>query len=209
MLLGTPGTLPISCKEIFTYFYFKDILYYILMNVLPVLFGVYTSTLFTGLHINLLMAAVTFTSAFLLGISLMFVLSAVLVRSRAALVVVLACIIAVIAWLSIPVGLLSALGELVPPAGSYLYGSWTGVIVAAAAFIVLSAFSLVCIREKPALAAEKHYTSHFNEMAGRFALFGKYGPLAAKEWMDLVQSGSLGYVVFSFLIPLLFLWGFL
>lgn len=72
MLLGTPGTLPITYKEIFSYFYVKDILYYIFINVLPVLFGVYISTLFTGLHINLFMAGVTFTAAFLMGVSLTF-----------------------------------------------------------------------------------------------------------------------------------------
>lgn len=209
MLLGTPGTLPITYKEIFSYFYVKDILYYIFINVLPVLFGVYISTLFTGLHINLFMAGVTFTAAFLMGVSLTFALSTILVRSRAALVAIMIGIVAIIAWLALQVGLLNALGLLVLPSGSYLSGSWTGVLEALAIFIALSAFSLLCIREKPAQAAEKHYTSHFKETERRFAVFGKYGSLAAKEWIDLVRSGSLGYVVFSFLIPLLFLWGFL
>src|SRR5208337_95427 len=56
---------------------------------------------------------------------------------------------------------------------------------------------------------DKHYKSHFIETERRFAIFGRYSQLAAKEWTDLVRSGSLGYVIFSFLIPLLFLWGFL
>ncbi|WP_254591277.1 hypothetical protein [Methanocella conradii] len=30
MLLGAPGTLPITYKEVFTYFYFKDLAYFIL-----------------------------------------------------------------------------------------------------------------------------------------------------------------------------------
>lgn len=88
-------------------------------------------------------------------------------------------------------------------------GSWGGVLIAIALFIALSAFSLLCIREKPAPTTEKHYASHFNEAQKPFKIFGKYAPLAAKEWIDLVRSGSLWYVVFSFLIPLLFLWGFL
>jgi hypothetical protein len=209
MLLGTPGTLPISYKEIFSYFYIKDLVYYLLINILPVLFGVYISTLFTGLHINLPMATLTFTAAFLMGVSLTFALSTVLVRSRAALAAIVLVIVAAAAWLSTQYGVLAAFGMLVPPAGSYLDGTLTGVLIALAVFIVLSAFSLLAIREKPAQAAEKHYTSHFPETEKRFAPFGKYGTLAAKEWIDLVRSGSLGYVVFSFLIPLLFLWGFL
>ncbi len=209
MLLGTPGTLPISYKEIFSYFYVKDILYYIVINVLPVLLGVYISTLFTGLHINLPMAAVTFTSAFLMGVSLTFALSTVMVRSRAALAFIMAGIVCIVAWLSLQAGLLNALGILVAPAGSYMEGSWTGIFIALSVFLALSAFSLLCIRERPATAAEKRYTSHYIETEGYFAVFGRYGPLAAKEWIDLVRSGSLGYVIFSFLIPLLFLWGFL
>ncbi|HTY89656.1 MAG TPA: hypothetical protein VMC84_00615 [Methanocella sp.] len=209
MLLGTPGTLPISYKEIFSYFYVKDLVYYLLMNILPVLFGVWISTLVTGLHINLPLAAVTFTAAFLIGVSLMFALTTVMVRSRAALAVICVAIIAAIAWLSMQYGILDALGMLTPPAGSYLNGNWTGALIGYAVFIVLSAFSLLAIREKPAPAVEKRYTSHFLETEKRFAIFGQYGTLAAKEWIDLVRSGSLSYVVFSFLIPLLFLWGFL
>ena len=209
MLLGTPGTLPLSYKEIFSYFYLKDILYYILMNVLPVLLGVYISTLFTGLHVNLLLAAVTFTAAFLMGISITFALSTILVRSKAALAVIMVAIIGAIAWLSVQYGMLDALGRLVPPAGSYVNGTLTGVLEALAVFLILSAFSLLAIREKPAPTVEKHYTSHFTETERHFAIFGKYSQLAAKEWIDLVRSGSLSYVLFSFLIPLLFLWGFL
>lgn len=209
MLLGTPGTLPISYKEVFSYFYVKDMVYYLLMNILPVLFAVYISTFFTGLHIDLLLAAVTFTAAFLMGVSLMFALTTVMVRSRAALAVIGIAIVVAIAWLSLQYGLLDALGMLVPPAGSYLNGTWTGTLIGYAMFIVLSAFSLLAIREKPAPAAEKRYTSHFLETEKRFAIFKPYHSLAAKEWIDLVRSGSLSYVVFSFLIPLLFLWGFL
>jgi hypothetical protein len=209
MLLGTPGTLPITYKEIFSYFYVKDLIYYLLINILPVLFGVYISTLFTGLHIDLPMAALTFTAAFLMGVSLTFALSTVLLRSRLALLAIMAAIVAVVAWLSMQYGILQALGMLVLPSGSYLDGSWAGIVEAFAIFVVLSAFSLLAIREKPAPAAEKHYTSHFKDTEKRFAVFGRYGTLAAKEWTDLVRSGSLGYVVFSFLIPLLFLWGFL
>ena len=209
MLLGTPGTLPITYKEIFTYFYFKDLAYYLAINVLPVLLGVYISTLFTGLHLNLLMAAITFTAAFLMGVSLTFALSTILVRSKAILAIVMILIIAMVALLALRLGTLQALGMLVPPSGSYMDGSWIGVLIALAIFIALSAFSLLCIREKPATTAEKRYSSHFDVAQKPFMAFGKYAPLAAKEWIDLVRSGSLWYVVFSFLIPLLFLWGFL
>jgi hypothetical protein len=75
----------------------------------------------------------------------------------------MAAIVAVVAWLSMQYGILQALGMLVLPSGSYLDGSWAGMIGAFAIFVVLSAFSLLAIREKPAPAAEKHYTSNFRK----------------------------------------------
>lgn len=208
MLLGTPGTLPITYKEIFSYFYVKDIVYYILMNVLPVLIGVYVSTLFTGLHVNLLMAAVTLMAAFIMGVSVTFALSTIMVRSKAALALVGVAAIAAIAWLAMNNGILAAFGMLITPSWSYMDGSLTGIAIAVAVFIVLSAFSLLGIKEA-LQSKEKLYRSEFPKIEKRFAIFGRYGPLAAKEWIDLVRSGSLGYVIFSFLIPLLFLWGLL
>jgi hypothetical protein len=209
MMLGMPATVPVSYKEVFTYFYLKDILYYMLMNVLPVLFGIFISTLITGLHIDLLWAAATFTAAFLMGISFCFALSTILVRSRALLAVMIVAILGMIAYLSLGSGLLTVLGQLVPPTDSYMTGSPVGVLIALAAFVVFSAFSLLLIREMPPQNNEKHVKSMFPETEKKFAVFGKYAPLTAKEWTDLVRSGSLGYVLFSFILPLVFLWGLL
>lgn len=209
LMLGMPATIPISYKEIFTYFYLKDILYYMLMNVLPILFGIFISTLITGLHVDLLLAAVTFTAAFLMGISFSFAISTILVRSRALVAAVVIAILAVIAYMSMGSSLMSVLGQLVPPTNSYMTGSLTGALIGFVAFIVFSAFSLLLIREKFSSGTEKHVKSVFPETEKKFAIFGRYAPLAAKEWTDLLRSGSLGYVLFSFLMPLLFLWGLL
>lgn len=209
LLLGTPATLPISYKEIFAYFYAKDILYYLAMNILPVLLGAYASTIATGLHIDLPLAAVTLTAAFLMGVSAMFALTTVLVRSRAALATVVVATVAFLALLAVRYGILNALGMLVLPAGSYNTHTWTGALAGYAVFAALSAFSLLAIRERPSPGTGKRYASRLPAVERRFAALGKYGTLAAKEWVDLVRSGSLGYVLLGFLVPLLFLWGFL
>lgn len=209
MMLGMPGTVPVSYKEVFTYFYVKDILYYMLGNVLPVLLGIYVSTFITGLHVNLLWAAVTFMAAFLMGISLSFAISTVLVRSKALLAIIMVALIGAISYMSMSASLLSVLGQLVPPTDSYLNGSLNGVVIALGTFIVFSTFSLLLIREMPPQATEKHVKSNFIGTQKIFSAFGRYAPLAAKEWTDLVRSGSLGYVLFSFVLPLLFLWGLL
>jgi hypothetical protein len=209
MLLQSPGTLPASYREFFTYFYFKDILYYIVMNVLPVILGLYLSTFVTGLHIDLFAAIITFVLAFVLGVSVSMALSVLAVRSRPAFVAVLLAGLGLI-YLS-TIGQASALhgiGRLIPPVGAYMGGSLPDVSIGLAVFLVLSAVSIYFIREMPH-PVEKRYRSNFPAAERRFAAFGRYAALAAKEWTDLLRSGGLGSVLFSFVLPLLFLWGLL
>ncbi|WP_424359718.1 hypothetical protein [Methanocella sp. MCL-LM] len=209
LLLNIPGTLPVSNKKMFTYFYFKDILYYIGMNVLPVLFGLYVSTFLTGLHVDLPMAALTFILSFLLGVSVSFALSTLAVRSKAFFAVTLLAIMG-LAYVA-TIGQASALvgiGRFVPTVGAYMGGSVVDITISIVVFLALSAFSLAFIRETPH-PVEKRYKSNFGGVSRRFGLFGRYATLAAKEWIDLMRSGGLGSVLFSFVLPLLFLWGLL
>lgn len=213
LLLNIPGTLPISNKNVFAYFYFKDILYYVCMNVLPVLFGLYVSTLLTGLHVDLPLAALTFVLSFLLGVSVSFALSTIAVRSKALIAVALLAIVALVYLATIgQASALSGIGRFVPTVGAYVNGSvidrTVDVALSLGVFLVLSAVSLLFIRETPR-SVEKRYRSNFGGVQGRFAVFGRYSTLAAKEWIDLLRSGGLGSVLFSFVLPLLFLWGLL
>ncbi len=209
LLLNIPGTLPISNKKVFAFFYFKDILYYICMNVLPVLFGLYASTFVTGLHVDLPLAALTFVLSFLLGVSISFALSTVVVRSKALFAVIVIAIIGLAYTASLgQASVLSGIGRVVPTVGAYVGGSVTDIVLSLTVFVVLSAFSLYFIRETPH-STEKRYKSDFGGVQDRFRLSGRYSALAAKEWIDLARSGGLGSVLFSFVFPLLFLWGLL
>lgn len=209
LLLNIPITLPISNKKVFAYFYFKDILYYIGMNVLPVLFGLYASTLVTGIHVDLPMAAITFILSFLLGVSVSFALSTIAVRSKAVFAIILVATIGLAYVASIgQASALIGIGRFVPTVGAYVSGSVTDIAIALAVFMVLSAFSLYFIRET-SHPSEKRYKSNLGGISLRFKMFGRYSTLAAKEWIDLSRSGGLGSVLFSFVLPLLFLWGLL
>lgn len=208
LLLNTTGTLPVTNREMFTYFYFKDILYYILMNVLPVLSGLYASTFITGMDVNIILAAVTFIMAFIVGISACFALSTVIVRSKAISALVLVGMALVFACTLDAASPIVSVGKALPFVNAYAHGSVEDIIMSLAIFIVLSAFSLVLVREK-SLYRERHYKSDYPSVAKRFAPFGKYAAMTAKEWIDLTRSGGLVSVLFSFLLPLLFLWGLL
>lgn len=209
MMLSMPSTLPVSYKEFFAYFYFKDMLYYLLMNVLPVLLGIYASTLLTGLQVDLPMAAVTLALSFALGMSVAFALSTVAARSRSLLAILLAGVIG-LAYLATAgqTSVLYGIGRLFPPVGIYMNRSITDLAIATAIIVALSALSLACTRETPR-SVERRFRSRYLELEKQFRVFGRYAPLAAKEWIDLCRSGGLGSVLFSFVLPLLFLWGLL
>nr|WP_255668320.1 hypothetical protein [Methanocella sp. CWC-04] len=209
LLLNIPGTLPITYKEVFSYFYIKDIIYYILMNVLPVLLGLYISTFVTGLHIDLLLAAVTFIIAFITGVSFTFALSTIFVRSKPLIIPVLAGMIFIAyTGLSGASSPLTTIGGWMPFVGTYTGGNLDGVAISLAAFLLLSAFSLAFIKERPT-QSERRYRSNFSSIARRLSPLKKYASLAAKEWIDLTRSGGLMTVLFSFVLPLIFLWGLL
>lgn len=209
LLLNTPGTLPISYKRTFTYFYFKDILYYLLMNVLPLIIGLYVSTALMGIHIDLPLALLTFIMAFLTGISTCFALSTILIRSKALVALIVVAVMAA-AYLAVSgsSSALTAIGAYIPFAGAYYHKDIFGLAIPLAAFIVFSAFSLAFIKETPG-SVERRYRPRFLEIEKRFSVLGKYASLVSKEWLDLMRSGGLGYIMFSFVLPLLFLWGLL
>jgi hypothetical protein len=209
MLLSTPATLPVSYKEFFAYFYFKDMLYYMLMDVLPVLLGIYASTLLTGLQVDLPMAALTLVLAFALGMAVAFALSTVVVRSRSLFAVLLVGVLGLSYLATVgQASVLYGIGRFFPPVGVYMSGSLTDLAIAIAVILVLCGVSLFYIREMPH-PVERRFRSQFLRLEKRFRMFGRYASLAAKEWTDLRRSGGLGSVLFSFILPLLFLWGLL
>jgi hypothetical protein len=155
------------------------------------------------------MAAVTLALAFALGMAVAFALSTVVVRSRSLFAVLLVGVIG-LSYLA-TVGQASALygiGRFFPPVGVYMSGSLADLAISIAVVLVLCGFSLFYIREMPH-PAERHFRSQFLGLEKRFRMFGQYASLAAKEWTDLRRSGGLGSVLFSFILPLLFLWGLL
>lgn len=207
VLLGTPATLPASYREFFAYFYVKDMMYYILMVVLPVVFGLFVSTFLTGLHVDLPMAVLSMVLAFVLGMSVAFSLSAVVARSRLLFAIILISGIEFIFISTIgQTSVLSGLGRFFPPVGIYMNGSVMDVFIAIAIIIVLTSVSLVYLRVKPH-HTERRVKNQFGSLEKRLSIFGRHAALVAKEWSDLKRSGVIVSVLFSFFIPLLFLWG--
>lgn len=202
-LLETPMIHPISFKEAFFAFYVKDIIYYLLYSIIPLIAGISLSIPFTGFRItSVLFLLLTITASFLLGISFSFFLSSMYVRLKAA-------------FATIVIGLLAFL------AGSYVTGRYdatqfipsimlqrTGdplyLLVSAALIVAFSAVAIMTIKVRFGKTSEK-YLERMLPTAERFSFARSYSTLMAKDWIDLVRSGTLFPVIGAYIGPLAFL----
>ncbi len=81
LLLGSGYTLPIRHRRLFFLFYIKDILYYILLTILPMVVGLALASVFVSISlISLMFIFISLTLSFLLGISTSVLLFTISVR---------------------------------------------------------------------------------------------------------------------------------
>lgn len=204
LLAYSARSLPLSEREIFITFVIKDIVYYLLLCVLPVIFGFAVASPF--IHVPLrtpLLLFVTLTLAFLTGLSLIFFLSTVYSRSKRALAVLCACLVICGAAIYLYGGINPA--HLFPPLQLFYAFSAGELLIACVLILVPSAIAVLLFSSEYANTT-KRFKNSFTSLARRLSFFPN-PPLAAKDLLDLERSGSFtGQVIFSFLIPLGLLW---
>lgn len=207
LLAYSARSLPLSERYIFTNFVLKDIVYYLILWVLPFVLGFAVASPFIGVQAGyplLLFASLTLT--FLFGLSAIFFLSTVYSRSKPALAIIFAAVLVIsgLAYLSYGTGL----ADLFPPLQLLHNGSWPALI---------ESFVLVTI---PFVVSIALFTPEYTGRSKRFSnlltplteklSFFPTPPLAAKDLVDLWRSGGgVGQVIFSFLLPLGLIWFFL
>jgi len=189
LLIHMHAILPVSFRRIFVFFYIKDILYYLLLTIYPLLIGALLS--FTIPPAGFLRMVLSFTFSFLIGISLSFFLSSLYVRSR------LLCACALILLL-FSFSLLSF--EDFFPTAYFFKGEPIYLLYSLVTFLLFSAASLAMA--EPVERATK-------EQFRKSGLFSAIDPLLAKEILDVWRSGTFKIVLTSYLFPLLFLSGML
>ena len=207
LLAYSARSLPLSEKFIFSNFVIKDTVYYFFLWVLPFGFGYILASPFTGVPFaGALLLLLTLTLSFLFGLCGVFFLSAVYVRSRPALLLVLLSILVGLACLSVITGLNPVL--FFPPLLLNSTFTWANFLISCALLALL--FSIAILLFNPeSVGSEKTYRDSFAPLVRRFS-FLPNPPFAAKDTLDLYRSGSLvGQTIFSFLLPLAVIWFFL
>jgi hypothetical protein len=204
LLSYSARSLPISEQEIFCTFVVKDTVYYMILWVLPVVAGFALASPFIAVPPYLpLLLFLTLTLAFLTGLALIFFLSTVYSRSKQVLGVLL--VIMAIGWAAL--SLYTGIGPaaLFPPLQLFYTFSWPTLLVACAVVIIPSAIAVLLFTSECA-DTTKRFKNALVPLTKKLSFF-PYPPLAAKDLIDLLRSGSfIGQTLFSFLIPLGLLW---
>ena len=200
-------TLPLSGRYIFTTFVVKDIIYYCILWIFPFAAGFFLASycMKTPLIIPAILT-LTLTISFLFGLSSVFFLSMVYMRSRKVMIILF--------------GLLGS--------GILVYSLITGnnPVLLLLPLLLLNNFSLqnlgisllliVSICTLSIILFSQNDSSHSREYKNRLAHLTSLvhilpnASLVAKDLIDLYRSGSaIGQTIFSFLFPLMIIWFFL
>lgn len=207
LLVYSARSLPISERFIFANFVLKDTVYYLFLWVFPFCFGYIAASPFTGVSLSkALLLLLTLTLSFMAGLSGVFLLSSLYVRSKAA------------CWLAITAAALSlgSVGFLkgtnpslyFPPYMLHISFSWGTFIVTCCTLAAISALSILLFSPEQGTVT-KQYGDLLAPVIRRFGRLPD-PPLTAKDFVDLYRSGiGIGQTIFSFLIPLVAIYLFL
>jgi hypothetical protein len=197
-------SLPVSEQSILSAFLLKDTVYYLFFWVFPFVAGIGLASPWIGIPVGSVLALLaTLSLSFLVGLSLVFLLSTVYAHSPRALLAlfIVAAGGAAVSARSFNTGIVG----LFPPLGLYYQPTPLMLLVTLLLIAVPSAISVrflkVEYREET-----RRYPGTLDNLAGRLAwLPDPY--LVAKDALDLNRSeGGAGKVVFSFLFPVAFIW---
>jgi hypothetical protein len=196
-------SLPISERSILFNFVLKDTVYYLFFWVFPFVAGLAFAAPWIGVSWEYIpRILVSLSLSFLIGISLIFLLSTLYVQvSRLPFLVILGMIAGGVA-----IGHVTGLhlADRLPPLQFFFSPSGYALLISSLLIVVPIAVSItfmkIDFRE-----TTRRYTSALDTLEARF----RWSPCAhfiAKDALDLSRSeGGVGKIVFSFLLPVIFI----
>ena len=203
LLLQTPTLLPLRFRTMFLAFYVKDVIYYLLYTIVPLVAGIALSIPITGFHIgSVLFLLLTATMSFLLGISLSFALSSIYVRSRTLFAILIGTVGVSLSLAYL--GKLFDLSYLLPSLELQRTGNVYFLILPLTLMVVFSAFAILTLQVRFGTSSQ-HYEAEMLNTDRSFHFAGGTSMLMAKDWIDLRRSKTLGPVMGAYVGPLLLL----
>ncbi len=205
LLAYSSRTLPISERKIFFSMVVKDIIYYFLIWIFPLILGFFMLEHF--IHpFSFMVAAVSLISlslSFLLGLSLVFVLSAIYARSS----VLFVSASLPIAVLSVLEGPRSIMISILVPSLSVLPDITNLMLIQLSVIVFSLAVSMLLARfdfKQRMRLYSKEYPSISKSLS-----FTRYRFFLSKDFLDMRRSkGGMGKIIFSYAIPSVFIYFF-
>jgi hypothetical protein len=201
-------TLPVSQRLIFANFLVKDIVYYFVLYVLPFIAGFALAAEFVpagNFHLPgvLLTLLLSLSLSFMIGLSLVFLLSTIYAHSGKLLISGLLAAFIFLLFISGSLG--SNVFYSLPSLSFFLNPSENHLLISLALIIVPSALSLIFLKvDFP--QAKKSFPNSFSRLCGYLGSY-RYAAFISKDSLDLKRSeGGLGKVIFSFLLPMVLIW---
>ena len=214
MLLQLPQQYPISFKHVMAVFYLKDSLYYLIYSYIPLVMGVGLVAPSAGVsYRGVAVLGVTMFLAFMMGMGLSFALSALSLKSKRGTFILSLAIFSLI-FLAHPLGLIPV-SYVLPPMGYWATRNTGYLLVTVAISTVLAAAGVFFMKERFELR-QRRYDESFLSAETKLGFMGGLCTMVAKEWLELVRSGSLfpavtgfgGHLIVIYFISWLFQAGF-
>jgi MFS family permease len=213
-VVAMPALFPMSYRSTFLGMYVRDIVFYMVLILGPAALGLASAAPLVGYsYYAVLSVSLTLVLSFLSGISLSFAVSVIGSRSRVALFVMIGAVISLLIGFGARLygmeAFLPSIGfqMAMPPFGLDSGRAWYYLALSVLSFLGLSALAIMCVAEtydgevKRRPSRQEILPSYLR----RFAFARSYRPLLAKDAVDLLRSGTIGKISFTFIAPLTFL----
>ncbi len=207
LLAYSSRSLPISEKKIFLMMVIKDIIYYLLIWVLPLILGFFIfSAVFSSQNVIIMFVSIISLSlSFLLGLSFIFFISTIYANSLKLFLITSVLIAG--SFIVLVNSYIENIVEILIPFDSIISGNYSIILII---FLYLSVFfsiSLLFVKfdfKQSISTYPNQYSNIFN-----FFKFTKYAVFLSKDFLDLKRSrGGLGKIFFSYTVPLIAIYFF-
>jgi len=204
MLLSISQVQPIHYRRVMGVFYVKEMAFYLLYSNLPLTIGLVSGGLVSGIGpMGTLAVSLTMYLTFLMGMSLSFLTSSVMVIDRF-LGVMTALLIFLLGAMVWPLELIAP-GLFLHPLGFWYDPSPLPLAISLLEILLISSVAIFITREKRR-PRTRFYPPSLISVERRFKFF-KRPVLISKEWLELMRSGTLMPVLTGFSGPLLAVYG--
>ena len=195
MLLQLPQLYPVGFRNVMAVFYLKDSLYYLVYSYIPLVLGVAVVAPFAEVSYHGVgVLGVTMFLAFMMGMGLSFALSALSLHSRMSTLLLGCGVISLVASAYLN---LIPMRYVLPPLGYWLTKNTTYLGVSVIESVILASLGVLLMKESFEVRQKKYHES-FIGVESKLGALGDLRVMVAKEWLELVRSGSLVPAVTGF-----------